>query len=621
MQAPFEQYVAQVRRVQELARPQAAPGPAPADLPAGIRARTDEIRTLRAGNDWLLHNLVLDRDPAALTPADAAALREFSEALMLYARHLDIGAAYRTHRLLYRYAALHGDEPLMVEQLYGMGLALYYLNIARPRMGINLFGAEVTACFTEGAARLDRFADFDAATQDKIIRCLGNRRLCAPAVYGGNTHRPLEDPFGSYPAYKALFDEAMAVINSAKYRAAAPGLPWNRYAYAMHYDRTRFLSTLRTADDAQMAQDVLQSAEFMYQWQALEKGDDTGRFIPANTRYRYAAARYHAGRLGLEPLVRQLLTLRNTVADDDYTPEGMTVHLRLPVYTRSYLERLPADRRARYEAPLADWEQSTDAYLRAIPPNEYSDVIADLAGQVLDTRLGEAGATLQGPVLNFLLWRHPPTYVHSNMVASLAQWLLERAADTAPAALAAAACLPDAAAAQNQKEAMARTAHSAGLYHDVGKCMLLQVVGLYARSLLDEERAVLRCHPLFGWHLLCHFPDRQPEAMAALYHHVWSDGSQGYPQDIPPLPPQLRWVVDLVAVADCLDSATDDIGRSYAEARPFAEVLADLRAGSGTRYAAWAAALLDDPGFCAALERRLRQRRADLYCEACTAAR
>lgn len=606
MSAPCERYLDQTRQVRDLCRPQTWPGLPRAELLTRVRARTGEIRALRADNTALLHSLVLDRDPAALTAQEAEQLLGFADRLLTYARHLDTGAAYAVHGLLYRYAKLHGDEPLAVREAYNRGLTLHYLNLVRREMGVNLFGEEITGCFTEGAACLARFAQLDDATRDYGIRCLGNVRLDNPAVWGGNSHRPHPGAVGDYAAYARLFDETMAVINSAEYRALAPDLPWNRYAYAMHYARTAFLTALRVKPEAAMARDVLASAEFVYQWQMLEKGDTTGRFLSADTRYRYAAARYHAGQLSGEGLLRQILSLRNTVAADDYSANGMMVHMRLPYYAKSYLNGLAPDAQARFRPAVEEWLEDCDRYLRAAPANEFADAIDELTGRILDSRLGQ-GADRQTPVLEYLLWRHPPTYVHANMVAYLARRLVLRAAQAAPEALRQHAGTADA-------EVLAQKAYSAGLYHDIGKCMLLQVVGLYSRALLPEEHAQLRCHPLLGWNLLRRFPALQDEAMAALWHHYRADGTDGYPQDIPPLPAELRWLAEVVAAADSIDAATDDIGRSYAEAKPFAVLFDELRAGRGTRYAEWVAALFDDADFCAALAAEAGAAREEIYC-------
>lgn len=607
MQAYYDRYLAQTRQILALCQPQTWPELDRPALLARVREQTDRIRALRAGNDALLHRLVLDRDPAALTPRDVTDLLAFGDALLAFARHLDTGAAYALHRLLYRYAEQKGDEPLKVRELYNQGLSLYYLNLLRGEMGVNLFGEQISRYFTAAAACLDRFEELDDTTRDFAIRSLGNRRLADPAVWGANAHEPPQEPFGHYPAYKQLFDEAMSFVNSTKYRALAPALPWNRYAYAIHYARTAFLTALRHYPDPVMAQDVLASAEFVYQWQMLEKGDDTGRYLSADTRYRYAAARFHAGQISGDALIRQLLSLRNTVAADDYSANGIMVHVRLPQYTRQYLDLQDARVQQRYSAAVQAWQDSVDAYLRDAPAGEYADLIADLTGRILDSRL-EAGVDLKAPMLDFLLWRHPPTYVHSHMVAFICRRLARRAADAAPGALACHAGTADA-------DALAEKAARAGLYHDLGKGMLLQVVGLYTRSLLPEEYTLLECHPLMGWHMLRRFADLQDEAMAALYHHYWADGTHGYPHAIPPLPEDLRWLVDIVSVADSIDAATDDIGRCYATAKPFATLFDELRAGRGTRYAAWVVELLDDESFCAALEREVCAKREDLYYE------
>ena len=47
-------------------------------------------------------------------------------------------------------------------------------------------------------------------------------------------------------------------------------------------------------------------------------------------------------------------------------------------------------------------------------------------------------------------------------------------------------------------------------------------------------------------------------------------------------------------VADCLDAATDTIGRSYNRGKTLSDYVKELEEGSGTRYAPWLCELFKD---------------------------
>ncbi|MEE3409241.1 MAG: hypothetical protein VZQ95_07620, partial [Erysipelotrichaceae bacterium] len=75
-------------------------------------------------------------------------------------------------------------------------------------------------------------------------------------------------------------------------------------------------------------------------------------------------------------------------------------------------------------------------------------------------------------------------------------------------------------------------------------------------------------------------------------HHKWYDDSAGYPEDFSLKDSPFEPLVDIVTVADCMDAATDSIGRSYNRGKTLDEYIDEVRAGSGTRYAPWLADIL-----------------------------
>ena len=63
-----------------------------------------------------------------------------------------------------------------------------------------------------------------------------------------------------------------------------------------------------------------------------------------------------------------------------------------------------------------------------------------------------------------------------------------------------------------------------------------------------------------------------------------------------------KTIIDIVTAADCLDAATDTVGRSYSRGKTMDDFILELKEGAGTRYASYLPELFDD----AALRRDLR---------------
>lgn len=616
LQALCRQYIEQFSRAQALARAGLPKDLGRAGLLQKVQENAQEIFALRVSNDELLRQIVLDRRAEDLTPEDVQILIGFADELVSYAIRLDAGIAYRVHKLLYEYARLHDDVDLCVRELYYQGLTLYYCNYDSSELGINLLGHRISALFDAGAAYLPRFEELtNSKTRDFIIRCLGNRRLGREELNGPNDHTRDFSYIEHYDVFQRLFQETMDVIESPHYRALAPELPWDNYAYTTHFAATRYVGVLRDQYIPEIAQNVLRSAEYVYQWRMRGAKDGTNRFVPSEILYRYAAARYHAGVIDADTMMLEMLALRTNAARDDYSLEGQRVNAWLPLMTNEYLVRMPPNVQQRYAPMVQDWMDGVDDYLLAAPADRNANALDDVLIFVSDHRRKWA-PDLEKNLLGQLLVRHPQTYIHSRMVAELTRWLFERMADVAPEQLIGMLDVKDADELAARHDELAQELYSCGLYHDLGKNKVLRVIGLYGRRLLDEEFAAIQCHPMFSWQILRSFPGKENEALAALYHHLSCSGLRGYPRGgLPDLPARLRRAVDLLVVADTIDAATDNIGRSYAQAKSLQVLLGELRAGSGERYSAEVVALFDDPDFCEATEKMIKERRKQTYFE------
>ncbi len=221
---------------------------------------------------------------------------------------------------------------------------------------------------------------------------------------------------------------------------------------------------------------------------------------------------------------------------------------------------------------------------------------------------------LREHLLDVIAEYHPPTYVHSLMVAWLGEKLCKRMVHVSPEKLVGTEDLPDADAVLKAEDMLCRSVYEGGLCHDIGKSRVLNYIGLYGRQLLDEEFACVKLHTVLGSALL---KDAGYKRLAriALHHHQWVDQKGGYPYPCDTCPEDIRMLVEIVAVADSIDAATDNIGRSYASAKHFDELVEELRAGAGSRYSADVVHLLDDEDFYKEMERELVSRRQKTYCD------
>lgn len=618
MDPQYQQYIDNLNTVFALSKPAVAGDLSQDQVLDMIRHTSRQVFHLRQENDRLLDRFLFSRRPEDVTDQEILDLEELAGKLSTYALALDRGIAYRIHQLLYRCAQARGDRALTLRELYYQGLSVYYMSMSSADTGINLLVDKVGEYFEAGAAYMDQYEDIpDGETRDYVIRCLANRRLGA-AVKGPN--RPLSPSREShYPKYRKYFQEAMAVIQSPRYRAMNPELPWESYEYAMHFDRTAYMAELRRGlsqsgqTQPGLAQDVLESAQFAYKYQA-RASQLKGRTAPARVQYVYDAARFHAGLITAGELVDLLLESYDRRDVRNFSVQGIFNNVRLPLYIDAYSQFTSPREREALQPRLAACAQDITVYLAAFPHNEYASLVSTYLADTSSYYL-ENTQSIQEHLLRFILACHPPTYVHSRMVAGITRLLFDYMLHSAPELLEGAFGICGQEEILRRRDDILRMAYLCGLYHDAGKSMTLDAVGIYGRKLLDEEFEKIKLHPLLSYHLLKNYPDLDTAAQVALRHHRSWNGRGGYPAQCPPCPPEAQLALDVVTVADSMDAATDNVGRSYAEAKSYEALVEELRQGSGRRYAPRIVALLDDPALYRELSERLVTERSRIYWE------
>ncbi len=612
MKDAYQQYTDNLEAVSALCKPPISTGLSQGQLLSLIRNDAQEIHRLRQENDRLLDRILFSRRSEELTDQEIQRLEDLAAKLSNVAFGLDMGIAYRIHQLLYRCALARNDRELTIRELYHQGLCAYYLSMSSSSLGINLLVDKVGEYFDAGAAYMDQYEDLPhGETRGYVIRCLANRRL-GPAVKG--PHRPLSPSNERrYPKYRRFFQAAMDVITSPRYREMDPELPWDSYEYALHFDRTSYLAALRRRpDQPELARDVLESAQFAYKYQSRAR-QLKGRTAYARVQYVYDAARFHAGLISAQELVDILFTAYDQADPRDFSVQGIFNNFRLPLYIDAYTQFTSPQEREALTPQLERCAQSMIRYLASFPHNEYTSLVSGYLADTSSYYL-ENMQSIQEHLLHFILACHPPTYVHCQMVAWIAQQFFAYMVESAPDLLEGAFGVHGQEEIHRRGEALCRQAYLCGLYHDAGKSMTLDAVGIYGRRLLDEEFEKIKLHPLLGFHLLKNYPDMDVPAQVALRHHRSWNEAGGYPQSCPPCPPEARLVLDVVTVADSMDAATDNVGRSYADAKSFQALVEELRRGSGTRYAPHVVALLDDPHLYQDLSERLVAERQRIYC-------
>lgn len=611
MKELHQKYVDNLAEARGLLRPKITPEMGMEEVLAAIHDQAERLYALHRENDAILDTLLFSRRAETLTQEEADDLSALADALFDYNGSVDTGIAYRIHQLLYDYALLREDLDLQIRELYYQGITLMYLNIRSTSNGSSLFVERIGDYFRRGAAYLDRYETLkDPRTRSFIIRCMGNEKYGLSSLHGSREGDRDYNMLAGWPAYMEIFDRTMAVITSPHYRAMDPEIPWDSFVYSMHYDRTQFLSALRGSDDPEVAAAVLESAQYVYDHQ--EKiASATEKTVGVRTRYVYAAARYHAGLIPVEELLEVMCRMTEEVAPGDFSGDAIWAAINAPEYVRYYIHQLPEGETGDFGPRLERILERQRDFLFRLPQNEYAIQAAKSVQTVAENAVRWDPA-FHRQLLDYILACHPPTFVHSMVVADLARRFCRRLCEVAPQTLRGVLGMEDPAGRREDREALLERVYRNGLYHDMGKSMLLNYITQYSRRLLDEEFECVKLHTSFGCELLGAL-GMEDIAAVARGHHRFFDRRGGYPGAVEEKDPAYQPIVDIITVVDSLDAGTDNVGRSYAAAKDYATLVEELRAGRGTRYAPQVVALLDDPDFYRETEDFLRESRQRAY--------
>lgn len=177
------------------------------------------------------------------------------------------------------------------------------------------------------------------------------------------------------------------------------------------------------------------------------------------------------------------------------------------------------------------------------------------------------------------------TYAHSVNVAMIARKLMEGILEYQPELLKGAlGKIRHGKVLLNSKKCL-DFIYEAAFYHDIGKNGIISTVNNDYRPLTDEEYAIIKTHPALGTELLKIAPSLYEKYHdTTLGHHKWYNGKGGYPEDFDNTKSPKRILIDIITLSDCMQAATERIGRNYKEGKTFDMVMEEFRKGAGTKY-------------------------------------
>ena len=408
-------------------------------------------------------------------------------------------------------------------------------------------------------------------------------------------------------------DRMLALADDPFYLALMPDYDWSyfRYRALNYYAKVTDNGNARGFGPTELDVICDRTEDFWRLWNS-----DPARFSNCDNENQVQMLlirnRYLAGRISYSECHDAFIALYERRDPNQYDLNGIYDNLQLPLEAICQLDRdhmSPDDLRR-----LDLIYREVIRYAFHMPNSGSFSSMLEFFQGIIDRFIEvPGGLSFEEMALQCLAALHPPTYVHSMMVAKLSSYLCEQLVERDPKWLIGAPGCESARDVVANRAALKDFTFHAARCHDVGKLSIIDTIFVYGRNLFDTEFELIRTHPLTGYELLDRHDSTRPYRDVALGHHRWYDNSKGYPEDFNTRSSPVKPIIDIVLCADCLDAATDSVGRSYRRGKTLEDFTAEVLPECGAHYPPWLAELLKDPETAQGLQAILQEGRRETY--------
>ena len=526
----------------------------------------------------------------------AAILQNFCHSLLdpFSEEELDLSMLYKVSKRLLYDAQIKKDDNYLVSQLY-IHINACYANVNRANR-IRVTDRFIMEYQRDGIAAAGLMLQY--LRPDKLRRL--NQKNRGRVMTHSRFYLALYDTFMVTPEINAErisgLWKSFELSNDKAVSAMVNGFDWN-------YHRIRCLENMGQLTErgnewgftSEQCGQIMKGVRLLGRiWD--EKPEDNSKILPSpHLELIKARNSFFNGELKTEDYRKALLGIYRKYANDRYDMYSVQANLFIPVeYLVTFEKTVPgADEQ---EILYGIYMQMVHYILKSVNTESYYFLLEYLSG-ILDHFVDIPGKySFLELGLQCLAALHPPTLVHSLQVAGISRRLCEYMIEMTPEKLIGTMGTKSADDVRLMREQILRHIYNGGLCHDFGKIFIMDTIFCYGRKLFDTEFEFIKLHPLAGAEILSRHESTKEYADIARGHHVWYDRTAGYPDDFDIAKSSDRVLIDIIAVADSIDAATDAIGRSYNKGKTFETVADELHTGSGTRYSPDVVCLLNDTG-------------------------
>ncbi len=308
--------------------------------------------------------------------------------------------------------------------------------------------------------------------------------------------------------------------------------------------------------------------------------------VPEMELYRYKILLFLNKEISYEEFVKFITDLINRYQTGSETLKAIAsaFHYRamLVVFVKNFGTGTKEENKEFIEKIVED----ALVYLRSLKKDEditfaYKEFF-DLVSAVSFFDNGQNGFDLY---LNLLKIQDVPTYVHSIGVAEITKALTKSLLESNPQEF---ICINNQYntldEVLNNKNQIIDLLYRGALLHDIGKTPLVDVISNCYRPLTDQEFILIKSHPAYSESIISDVFGSCIQDVA-MFHHLSHDHKSGYPKVNDNFKSNNQIAIDILSVADTLEAATDNIGRTYKKSKTVEQIIVEMNSyPKDTRY-------------------------------------
>ncbi len=594
----LDNYIRRMSYIRALSSPTIADLVNAGEYSTKLKENFARIGDLAAENKKALEDVIFPfaQSEEPLSEEEIAAIRDFNDSLVdsKAAEKLDGAVVSLITDRLMRDAQSKGDVAYIVHELYNRVIVCHtFLNVTSRISTDRSISEDFRYKGLDAAQKAMEYLEYERfkeLSDDAKYNVLAVTMIY-PAFWGTQSgitkveaHHYIEE-----------LERALAVSNDDFYLKECSNYDWDYYKFRVLGQYGSVLDCLYRMDiypeDLEIILKRLSQQNEMWE-------SDPDKYAKWTTheviKLRLFRAKYLIGDMERDEYRINMLALYAGRDRDSYDFDSLYINIYCVLDTILALK--PGYIRERYKDLLGQYYNDVCDYVFRMSNGATLSEILQLYVPVIENYIEIPGRTsFEEMAMRSLAAFHPPTYVHSMMVAQISTCICAHLIDVHPELFYGIHGYETSQEVYERREELLNFTYHAALCHDFGKLPIIDTVFIYGRKLMDFELDIIRQHPDLGANLMEQHESTRRYADIARGHHKWYDNSQGYPEDFDTSTSQYKTIIDIVTCADCMDAATDSVGRSYNTVKTLDEFIGELRDGAGTRYAPYLPDVLTIP--------------------------